>query len=118
MDASSTPPNVSLQVGLMLDALPTKVPVQLRPEGLAAHTAIIAQSGSGKSFMLGRLLEELVGKTKARLLILDPNSDFATFQAVDEASWEHQERKPFFTIEDTLSAFKQRWGGVGFSVLT
>ena len=71
----------SLQIGLQLDKWPeARVPVLLRPTGLAAHTAIIAQSGSGKSYMLGRFLEELVGKTKAKLLILDPNSDFASFR--------------------------------------
>jgi len=44
--------------------------------GLKAHTLIVGQSGSGKSFMLGRFLEEIAAKTSARMVILDPNSDF------------------------------------------
>lgn len=45
-------------------------------ESVAAHTVIIAQSGSGKSFFLGRLIEEILLHTKARCLVLDPNGDF------------------------------------------
>lgn len=45
-------------------------------KSMEAHTVIIAQSGSGKSFFLGRLIEEMLVATKGRILILDPNSDF------------------------------------------
>lgn len=50
--------------------------VRVSAETAAAHTAIIAQSGSGKSFFLGRLVEELLLRTKSRCLIIDPNADF------------------------------------------
>src|ERR1700719_274025 len=33
------------------------------PKSIAHHTVIIAQSGSGKSFFLGRLIEEILLKT-------------------------------------------------------
>jgi hypothetical protein len=42
-----------LQIGVLSDALPSLVPVNLKASGLTAHTAVIAQSGAGKSFMLG-----------------------------------------------------------------
>lgn len=50
--------------------------VSVRAEDMETHTAIIAQSGSGKSFFLGRLVEEIILKTKARCVIFDPNADF------------------------------------------
>lgn len=56
------------------------------PTGLAAHTAIIAQSGSGKSFFLGRLVEEIALRTRARCLILDPNADFRRLSEIAESS--------------------------------
>ncbi len=60
----------------------------LDPSKISNHTAIIAQSGSGKSFFLGRLLEEIIIKTKSNLVIIDPNSDFRRFHYVeDENLW-------------------------------
>ena len=39
-------------------------------EDMDTHTVIIAQSGSGKSFFLGRLVEEIMLKSRSRCLIL------------------------------------------------
>src|SRR5271156_4722063 len=50
--------------------------VRVPAEALGSHTAIVAQSGSVKSFFLGRLVEELLLQTKARCIIFDPNADF------------------------------------------
>jgi uncharacterized protein DUF87 len=50
--------------------------VQVPAESISNHTIIVAQSGSGKSFFVGRLIEEILLKTKGRVLVLDPNSDF------------------------------------------
>ena len=50
--------------------------VRIPTEEMDKHTVIIAQSGSGKSFFLGRLVEEIMIKSKARCLILNPNGDF------------------------------------------
>src|SRR5438045_6328457 len=56
---------------------------------MCTHTAIIAQSGSGKSFFLGRIVEEIMLRTKARCLILDPNADFRKVHEVEaESLWE------------------------------
>jgi DNA helicase HerA-like ATPase len=114
---SDETPSPHLHFGWQLDKLPsTKVPVNLRAKGLTAHIAIIAQSGSGKSFMLGRMLEEIAAKTLARFVILDPNSDFLKFATVDESVWSRLESK--FAPSDTLESFKRRWNTVGFSTLT
>src|SRR5262249_49439160 len=105
-----------LQLGWLLEALPSLVPVNLRTEGLTAHTAVIAQSGSGESFMLGRLLEEGALKTRARVLILDPNSDLVKFGMRDDSAWVRHKGK--FADDDTAVAFDKRWGQVGVSVAT
>jgi DNA helicase HerA-like ATPase len=73
------------------------------------HSAVLAQSGSGKSFMIGRLIEELILKTKARVIVLDPNSDFVRLPEVDESAWNRAELQPWFFPGDTVAAFKSRW---------
>lgn len=64
--------------------------VTIGPDRLAAHTAIIAQSGSGKSFLLGRLLEEALLKTRCELTVIDPNSDF---RRLGEVHWNDKRAK-------------------------
>jgi DNA helicase HerA-like ATPase len=61
--------------------------VRIPTKKMDKHTAIIAQSGSGKSFFLGRLIEEIMLKSKARCLILDPNGDFRRINEIDEELW-------------------------------
>jgi hypothetical protein len=61
--------------------------VTVRTTDMAAHTAIIAQSGSGKSFFLGRLIEEILIKTKGRCLVIDPNADFRRADEIDLSLW-------------------------------
>lgn len=51
--------------------------VKFPPEALTRGLAIVGQSGCGKSFLLGRLLEEIHRTTtSSRILILDCDSDF------------------------------------------
>jgi hypothetical protein len=61
--------------------------VRIPTEKMDKHTVIIAQSGSGKSFFLGRLIEEIMIKSKARCLILDPNGYFRKINEIDEELW-------------------------------
>jgi uncharacterized protein DUF87 len=63
--------------------------VLIPSEALATHMAIIAQSGSGKSFFLGRLIEEILLNTRARCVVLDPNADFQkAYEVEDRKLWE------------------------------
>ncbi|MGM0386435.1 MAG: ATP-binding protein [Actinomycetota bacterium] len=52
------------------------VPVTLDSGGLARHTFMCGQSGSGKTYSLGLLLERVLAETSLRVIILDPNSDY------------------------------------------
>jgi hypothetical protein len=61
--------------------------VRIPTKNMDKHTVIIAQSGSGKSFFLGRLVEEIMIKSKARCVILDTNGDFRSINKIDEELW-------------------------------
>jgi DNA helicase HerA-like ATPase len=103
-----------LHIGQLLD-MPA-VDVDLRGKGLKAHTLIVGQSGSGKSFMLGRFLEEIAAKTSARIVILDPNSDFVKFSEINEEA--RRDFEDGFSPSDTAKAFRAAWNKVPFDVLT
>jgi hypothetical protein len=97
--------------------------VTVSPSSMAAHTAIIAQSGSGKSFFMGRLIEEIVAKTKARCVILDPNADFRRLREVqDEAMWTNarfNRAKPQpLPHESSKQDFVEKWPADRITVLT
>lgn len=63
----------SIHVGV--DAGPNRVTFPY--DALTRGLAIVGQSGCGKSFLLGRIIEELVVTTPyCRVLLLDSNSDF------------------------------------------
>jgi hypothetical protein len=57
--------------------------------GFDRHTFLCGQSGSGKTYALGVLLEQLLLETSLRIVVLDPNSDFVRItelrQGVDPA---------------------------------
>jgi uncharacterized protein len=52
-----------------------EVPALLDARGFNRHTFLCGQSGSGKTYALGLLLERLVLHTRLPLLVLDPNGD-------------------------------------------
>ena len=52
------------------------VPAVLDSSGLTRHTLVCGQSGSGKTYSLGLLLEQVLAETAIRLVVLDPNSDY------------------------------------------
>ncbi|WP_245721739.1 ATP-binding protein [Nocardia crassostreae] len=51
-------------------------PARLLPKRFNRHTFWCGQSGSGKTYALGVLLEQLIAHTALPVVILDPNSDF------------------------------------------
>jgi DNA helicase HerA-like ATPase len=71
---SIRPPRAALEVGEL--ALARGVPFWLDAEGFGRHTFICGQSGSGKTYSLGVLLERLLMGTQLRVVVLDPNSDY------------------------------------------
>ena len=51
-------------------------PAVLDSGGFNRHTFMCGQSGSGKTYSLGLLLERVLAETELRVVILDPNSDY------------------------------------------
>ncbi len=68
------PGRAQLDVGEL--ALAPGVPFQLDAGGFGRHTFLCGQSGSGKTYSLGVLLERLLMETNLRVVVLDPNSDY------------------------------------------
>lgn len=64
-------------------------PANLRAGGFNRHTFLCGQSGSGKTYALGVLLERLLLQTDLRMAVFDPNADFVhlgrTLPGVPEA---------------------------------
>jgi hypothetical protein len=63
-------------------ALVPGVPCLADASGFDRHTFLCGQSGSGKTYSLGVILERLLIETDLRLVVLDPNSDFVSLGQV------------------------------------
>ncbi len=74
----------SAYIGDLLSRPPGAVPVALSVSGFTStHLAIIASTGSGKSYLAGVLLEELLMPyNRAAVLIVDPHGEYDTLQQV------------------------------------
>jgi hypothetical protein len=76
--------NENVKVGLQHNSDLLRVSADV----MDSHTVIVAQSGSGKSFFLGRLVEEVLMRTKCRCLMFDPNGDFSRMDQINEDVWQ------------------------------
>lgn len=74
-----------LEVGTVLNSA-DDVPALLDPSGFNRHTFLCGQSGSGKTYSLGVILERLLVETTLPVLILDPNSDFVRLPVLKDAT--------------------------------
>jgi len=76
--------------GLNIGNLVTRptVGVKLSTAGFRRHLAIIAQTGAGKSYLAGVLMEELLAKG-ATIIVLDPHADYVRF-GVPNNSWDER----------------------------
>jgi len=64
-------------VGLVVGRLSrADVDATLKASGFSRHTFLCGQSGSGKTYSLGALLERILLETALPLVIIDPNSDY------------------------------------------
>ena len=66
---------VSLDIGVLRTGT-GQARARLLASGFDRHTFLCGQSGSGKTFSLGVILERLLMDTSLRIVIIDPNSDF------------------------------------------
>lgn len=84
--------SVGLTVGRLSRA---HVDATLKASGFARHTFLCGQSGSGKTYSLGALLERILLETDLPLVIIDPNSDYVGLGAVrSRAEINRSRRRP------------------------
>ncbi|MCC6271352.1 MAG: ATP-binding protein, partial [Microbacteriaceae bacterium] len=76
------PGRASLGVGQLTFA--PGVPLALDAGAFDRHTFLCGQSGSGKTYALGTILERLLLETSLRIIVLDPNSDFVRLAEIRE----------------------------------
>ncbi|MCP2638411.1 ATP-binding protein [Microbacterium sp. HD4P20] len=85
-----------LRIGSLLES-EDRLPAHVLAPKLNRHTFWCGQSGSGKTYALGVLLEQVLLQTRMPLVVLDPNSDFVRLgevraEAAPEAAAELQSR--------------------------
>jgi len=73
-----------LTIGELL--LAPGVAAALDAGGFNRHTFMCGQSGSGKTYSLGLVLEQLLLGTSLRMIILDPNSDYIRLSEVRDSA--------------------------------
>lgn len=72
----------SAHIGSLLSRAEGAVPIALDVRGFTGtHLAVIASTGSGKSYLAGVLLEELMAPhNRASVLVIDPHGEYSTLQ--------------------------------------
>jgi uncharacterized protein len=78
------PNRSALTIGELL--LAPGVAATLDSGGFNRHTFMCGQSGSGKTYSLGLVLERLLVGTSLRMVILDPNSDYTRLAEVRDST--------------------------------
>ncbi|MGQ9507633.1 MAG: helicase HerA domain-containing protein [Candidatus Bathycorpusculaceae bacterium] len=69
----SYPEDEAIKVGALITR--SEVPVSLSIKGFRRHLAIIAQTGSGKTYLAGIIVDELLRKG-GTVIMLDPHADY------------------------------------------
>ena len=65
-----------MPVGRTVSGHAEAAPAALRRKGFNRHTFLCGQSGSGKTYTLGVLLEHLLNETRLKIVVIDPNADY------------------------------------------
>ncbi len=102
------PARASLDVGELV--LAPGVRYALDAGGFDRHTFLCGQSGSGKTYSLGLVLERLLLATDLRIVILDPNSDFVRLGNVRDGADEDLAAR-YGGVAGSVSVRTQRNGG-------
>jgi uncharacterized protein len=94
------PERAALGVGEL--ALARGVPFGLDASGFGRHTFLCGQSGSGKTYSLGVLLERLLMETSVRAVVLDPNSDYVRLGKMRDGA-EETVLERFASVADSVA---------------
>ncbi|MEM2991037.1 MAG: ATP-binding protein [Halobacteria archaeon] len=90
----SYPKGEAIHIGSLITR--SEVSVSLSIKGFRRHLAIIAQTGAGKSYAAGVLVEELIARG-ATIIILDPHADYVFLSRdIDNKKHEFSDRVTVF----------------------
>ena len=81
------------------------MPAALDSGGFNRHTFMCGQSGSGKTYSLGLLLERVLARDRLRMVILDPNSDYVGLGRVRDGA-DAADAERYRTVADEVTV----WG--------
>jgi DNA helicase HerA-like ATPase len=84
------------------------IPVYLSVSGFRRHVAIIAQTGAGKSYCAGVLIEELLDRG-ASVIVVDPHADYVLLSLSQSAGrYEHADRVAVFRNPASTGRYSER----------
>jgi DNA helicase HerA-like ATPase len=92
------------------------VPLVLAAKGFGRHTFVCGQSGSGKTYALGKLLEQLLLRTSLPIVVLDPNSDYVTLTEVRDREETGLDEEEYAELRDRILSLRDAvpvFGGAG-----
>ena len=95
---------------------PKGVTAQLQSKGFGRHTFLCGQSGSGKTYTLGVILERLLLDTDVRMVVIDPNSDYVNLgsvQARESTGFSDGEYQDLASRYEAVSSRVHIMGGEG-----
>lgn len=106
--------------GLQLGSLGVlgEVPAVLAAKGFGRHTFLCGQSGSGKTYTLGLILERLLLETDIRIVVLDPNSDYVNIGSLRPREETGLDAGEYEALADRFAPIAARiyaYGGPGSS---
>jgi DNA helicase HerA-like ATPase len=100
------PKEEALYIGNLITR-PT-VPAHITINGFRRHLAILAQTGAGKSYLTGVLIEELMAHG-ATILIIDPHADYVLLsQTAEGGKHEFSDRVLVFQNPESTSRYSRK----------
>lgn len=100
------PEGEGLRVGTLI--LRDDVPVEISINGLRRHLAILAQTGAGKSYTAGILIEELLDKG-ATIIVIDPHADYVFLSRTpDNSRYRYYDRITVFRNPNSTGRYGER----------
>ena len=101
----SYPEEEGLHIGYLISR--NTVPVYVSVNGLRRHLAILAQTGAGKSYTVGVLIEELL-KKGATIIVIDPHADYVRLsRRLDGTPHEFSSRVKIFRNPDSTGRYSK-----------
>ena len=105
----SFPQEEAIRVGSLITR--SEVPVALSIKGFRRHLALIAQTGSGKTYLAGIIADELLAKG-GTIVMLDPHADYV-FLGRDVAGKRHELSDMITVFRNPASTGRYSAGEVG-----